>query len=375
MPGPVQLSGRGGGRARKASAGRVVLGSGETRGLAGVESRVRARVADAVLFAVVLGIGFGIAVWAYSSAPGAGYPWGRRVGPDRLLLIQAALLVPFALQALVGVLGVSRLGQTIGMWTVGIRVVDRRCGQAPSLPRALVRWALPLCSVPACIIANALFPGAVDARHGLFVFLCWWLLVYSSVLWGEHRRGWHDKIANTVVVTNDPPTPSHSPGESTEGARVGGGILSRWALAPSLLAGAGLLAVVGLVAFDYWSGVGRKARAWTAESTGPAYAEVSAGDGHSCAIEHSGAAACWGNNDHGQTDAPNGQFTAISAGGNHTCAIAGDGAAACWGNNYHSQSYARNGQFTAISAGGNHTCAIAGDGAAACWGDNEYGQS
>ncbi len=138
-------------------------------------------------------------------------------------------------------------------------------------------------------------------------------------------------------------------------------------------------------------------------------ASISAGDAHTCAIE-SGGAYCWGNNASGQLG--NGStassampvavdtsgvlagktLTQISSGGGHTCALDSSGAAYCWGYNLYGQlgdgttadssvpvavdtSGALAGKtLTQISAGELSTCAIDSTGAAYCWGENPYGQ-
>src|SRR3712207_8670094 len=80
-------------------------------------------------------------------------------------------------------------------------------------------------------------------------------------------------------------------------------------------------------------------------------------------------------------------FAALSAGYRHTCALDGSGQAACWGFNETGQlgdgTTLRRGsptpvstgaRFTAVSGGYGHTCAIAADGRAHCWGANHGGQ-
>ena len=107
------------------------------------------------------------------------------------------------------------------------------------------------------------------------------------------------------------------------------------------------------------------------------YTAVSAGSTHTCAIRESGAIDCWGYEAYGKVvDAPDGSFTAVSTGTHHTCAIrASDGAIECWGDNRYDQSDAPPGSYTAVSAGWWHTCAIRESGAIACWGDNTVGQA
>jgi alpha-tubulin suppressor-like RCC1 family protein len=151
-----------------------------------------------------------------------------------------------------------------------------------------------------------------------------------------------------------------------------------------------------------------------------AFASVSAGAAHTCGITTSGAAYCWGSNDHGQlgegapsSTGPTGggggalrtapaavagalRFTSISAGLDHTCAVSVDGAAYCWGSDHQGQlgdggatpddaqgvavgqpepvPVAGGVRFTAVSAGSGFTCGLATTRAIHCWGRNASGQ-
>ena len=131
----------------------------------------------------------------------------------------------------------------------------------------------------------------------------------------------------------------------------------------------------------------------TGKSDAPSgsYVAVSAGHRHTCAIRTSDSAIeCWGRNGDyvrdgagewqlirktGQTDVPDGSYTAVSAGDLHTCGLRADGELECWGDNRHGQSDAPDGRFTAVTAGDLHTCAIRESGAIACWGWNRDGQT
>jgi alpha-tubulin suppressor-like RCC1 family protein len=131
---------------------------------------------------------------------------------------------------------------------------------------------------------------------------------------------------------------------------------------------------------------------------------------HTCAVDTTGAAYCWGQNDHGQLgDASSADssvpvavdasgalagkaLTQITAGAFDTCALDVSGAAYCWG--YDSYGELGNGSTTSSSvpvavdtggllegkvitqiyAGVWHTCALDAAGAAYCWGANASGE-
>lgn len=130
--------------------------------------------------------------------------------------------------------------------------------------------------------------------------------------------------------------------------------------------------------------------------------KISAGGMHTCAINSSNLAYCWGYNLYNQvgnstsseyTTIPvavngiAGTVTAIATGANHSCAINNSAAAYCWGYNYYGQ--LGNGSFssptsagtvallssgvTYIGAGNYHTCALK-NGTVYCWGSNSSGQ-
>ncbi|MFM8944545.1 MAG: RCC1 domain-containing protein [Actinomycetota bacterium] len=143
-------------------------------------------------------------------------------------------------------------------------------------------------------------------------------------------------------------------------------------------------------------------------SSGPApspvatTARVSAGGYHSCALDASGVASCWGLGEYGQlgtggtdsSDAPVAvampegvPFPAVAAGNAPACAIATDGSVWCWGvdgdgihdaqgNDAHGPRRVR---FpvevrAATIDGYYHDCIATDDGAAWCWGRDTEGQ-
>jgi hypothetical protein len=138
---------------------------------------------------------------------------------------------------------------------------------------------------------------------------------------------------------------------------------------------------------------------------------VSAGGGHTCAIDGDGMLHCWGSNRHGQlgvpagescsgpggsspcrrlpapVDLPGGVALAVAAGASHTCALDGDGRAFCWGLNRQRQTGSGEGdivlvpslvetglRFRELHAGGYHTCGVTTAGAVHCWGSDAHGE-
>ncbi len=94
-------------------------------------------------------------------------------------------------------------------------------------------------------------------------------------------------------------------------------------------------------------------------------------DDSACALRNDGTIACWGANDHGQTDAPGGAYTAIAAILDHTCAIATDGTMDCWGQMSGAVTgdnpvTAPEGRFTAFAGEHGTTCGVRTDGSLGC---------
>lgn len=137
---------------------------------------------------------------------------------------------------------------------------------------------------------------------------------------------------------------------------------------------------------------------------GVAFASISAGSAHTCGLDGSGQGYCWGSNAYGQlgnnatahqktpvaVQHPSGvTFASIVASERHTCALDTTGQAWCWG--YGAEGALGGGfsfgdsipvqvthppgvTFTSISTQYRHVCALDTTGQAWCWGKNPNGQ-
>ena len=132
---------------------------------------------------------------------------------------------------------------------------------------------------------------------------------------------------------------------------------------------------------------------------GRQYTALAVGAVHVCALDTEQRAWCWGSPINVGTAVPGMQegvstpqavdggrrYIAITAGSGHTCALDEARAAWCWGNGgplgdgtegirISPVLVAGGLQYLQISAGGTATCGIVTDGTLACWGSNYYGQ-
>ena len=82
-----------------------------------------------------------------------------------------------------------------------------------------------------------------------------------------------------------------------------------------------------------------------------AIGQITAGDGHTCALTTAGGVLCWGRNDYGQL------------GDNTTTA-----------HNLPVDVFGLSSGIKAVVAGAYHTCALTDAGGVKCWGNNEFGQ-
>ena len=131
------------------------------------------------------------------------------------------------------------------------------------------------------------------------------------------------------------------------------------------------------------------------------FAQVDAGEAHTCGVTSDNRAYCWGFGDWGQlgdgasTSRPAPiavagglRFRQVSAGGVHSCGVTTDDKIYCWGfgvggalgtgtaaNSPTPVAAAGSLRFRQVSAGEGHTCGVTStDNAAYCWGESNTGQ-
>ena len=133
---------------------------------------------------------------------------------------------------------------------------------------------------------------------------------------------------------------------------------------------------------------------------GRSYVSISAQGPHTCALDTTGRAWCWGQLEGNTATEPiqrhatpvavpgDHTFSVVAAGNYHAAPSTRPGLAWCWGNDDLGQlgdgssvgrftaapvAVADHHTFATISAGGSHTCALDKAGTAWCWGESTYG--
>ena len=213
-----------------------VLGDGGVARLATVGDRLAARVVDWALLCVAM-VALLILVGLVVPDDWAG---GLLVG----LFWLGVVVISGCYEAVL----VARWGQTLGKLAAGVAVRRVGDGAAPGSKCALLRLAIPpVAAAGPAVVALWASLGSPAESAGPRLALVGVLaggVCYLSSLWDRHRRGWHDRLAGTVVVA----TP-----------RAGrGGALSAAGLALALAALSGEIALAAAATRDpfYWLGGG-----------------------------------------------------------------------------------------------------------------------
>jgi hypothetical protein len=134
---------------------------------------------------------------------------------------------------------------------------------------------------------------------------------------------------------------------------------------------------------------------------GQAFSAYALGESHACGLAADGALFCWGDNWYGQLgdeglgggslipveiDTKGKAFVSLALGSSHSCALDPSGAAWCWGSNSDGALGREGGDsfepvevsgglfFQSLSSGEDHVCGLTLDREAYCWGENSDGQ-
>ena len=200
-PGPA-----GGGTGSKARW--ATTGAGTTVELAGIKARLAARVLDTVLIFILTAVGARIYFAADLS---------DALSPATNGLLTA--LITVAIGALYEVWMIAVKGQTLGKMAVGIDVRRADDGELPGWASSLRRWLLPGLGVASYWVSLSLLYILIGVGDSAYVSLLWAVVphafltgsgvagfvVYASLLWGRNYQGWHDRVANTLVVRKGRP--------------------------------------------------------------------------------------------------------------------------------------------------------------------------
>ncbi len=96
--------------------------------------------------------------------------------------------------AIYTVVATTVFGRTIGKLVAGTKVIEANGRRRPNLASSLVRWFVVSWSAILGLFANTLPIGVVV---GVFIALA---ITFAPILWDESGQGWHDRLADTVVV-------------------------------------------------------------------------------------------------------------------------------------------------------------------------------
>jgi uncharacterized RDD family membrane protein YckC len=146
--------------------------------IATMGSRLGAKVIDWVILAVIISIIGGI-ILALTAA-GGGLSGSSDSGDTTISFGFTGLA--YVITAIYDIVLVGTRGATLGKQIVGIKVVREADGQIPGFLPAFLRW---------------LIPAAASFGCGVLDFVVWLSPFFDS---SGKRQGWHDKVAQTVVI-------------------------------------------------------------------------------------------------------------------------------------------------------------------------------
>ena len=103
--------------------------------------------------------------------------------------------------------------------------------------------------------------------------------------------------------------------------------------------------------------------------------DLAVGTASYCALKTDGSAACWGDNESGELEVPEGRYKELSMGHVHGCGITESSNLVCWGEDQGPDAPGANQEVVSVSAGCLHSCALTGESDIVCWGeDSQQGE-
>jgi len=147
---------------------------------AGFWIRLVARLLDSLIVGIPLSIVLGILLLA-GGGLAAGTNNSDQNTQNAAAAVFSGIFIVFYLIAIAVSIGYwvyfwGTTGSTFGMRVLRLRVVDANTGGPIGIPRALVRWLMTIVNSWACYIG--------------------WIWVAFD----PRKQGWHDKVANSVVL-------------------------------------------------------------------------------------------------------------------------------------------------------------------------------
>lgn len=166
-----------------AAGGVVTLANGQTRELAGLWSRLLARILDAIIAGVAVSILFAIGFLGEAGDES----FGNAFFVDGVKQTWRLILVGLLYEVLL----IAFLGRTIGKMIMGIKVVKVSNGHVPLLVKAFLRYVVVV-GIWAVISRVSQLLASLGGLANILVFL--------SPTFNKARQGWHDMLASTVVI-------------------------------------------------------------------------------------------------------------------------------------------------------------------------------
>lgn len=166
-----------------AAGGVVTLANGQTRELAGLWSRLLARILDAIIAGAAVTILFAIGFLGEAGDDSFGNALVNTDNGQTWRLILVGLLYE--------VLMIAFLGRTVGKMIMRIKVVKVSNGHVPLLVKGFLRY-LVIAGIWGFISRGGVLLAALATVANILVFI--------SPTFNKARQGWHDMLAATVVI-------------------------------------------------------------------------------------------------------------------------------------------------------------------------------